>query len=342
MSINGNKFRRTIWLIIVLLILPFMQKNSHAIMGEDIEKPLPEFSRDGDTITARLIPRAKNTSVVFTFRVSGGELKDVQGIDFMSAKTTDVDVKEFKSAMFAVQVDSLTPGASSEIVITSSFFNISTEYWTYNTNSTPKWRNSSVNPEKISDDGTYQFVLQVADGGPMDSDGAVNGSIMFTGGPRDPFWSYALGTLMIRFFGIFLVLSVLMIGMLAAGKIFVSFDRKKSGEKPVLTVVPSSAKKPAAPKKAAVSGKTASPSPVESDVAAAIACAIHLSGIGEPVPDQDTMAAIATALHLHLTGHNTMNSADSSKNAPASWVHYGREAIQNARLQVFQRPVNRM
>jgi len=342
MSINGNKFRRTIWLIIVLLILPFMQKNSHAIMGEDIEKPLPEFSRDGDTITARLIPRAKNTSVVFSFRVSGGELKDVQGIDFMSAKTPDVDVKEFKSAMFAVQVDSLTPGASSEIVITSSFFNISTEYWTYNTNSTPKWRNSSVNPEKISDDGTYQFVLQVADGGPMDSDGAVNGSIMFTGGPRDPFWSYALGTLMIRFFGIFLVLSVLMIGMLAAGKIFVSFDRKKSGEKPVLTVVPSSAKKPAAPKKAAVSGKTASPSPVESDVAAAIACAIHLSGVGEPVPDQDTMAAIATALHLHLTGHNTMNSADSSKNAPASWVHYGREAIQNARLQVFQRPVNRM
>lgn len=341
MFFNVIKSWRTIWLMIALLTLPLMPKNSHAIMGEDIEKPRPEFTREGDTITARLIPRAKNTSVLFAFQASGGKLKDVQGIDFMSAITPDVDVKEFKSAMFAIQVDSITPGVASEIVITSSFFNISTEYWAYNNRSKPQWHNTGVKPEKISDDGTYRFVLQVTDGGPMDSDGAVNGSILFSGGPRDPFWSYALGTLMIRFFGIFLVLSVLMMGMVAAGKIFVAFDRKKSGDKPVLTVAPSSARKPAAPKKAAVSGKTASPSPVESDVAAAIACAIHLSGIGEPVPDQDTMAAIATALHLHLTGAYAIDPGDSGKNAPASWVHYGREAIQNVRLQVFQRPVNR-
>lgn len=39
-------------------------------------------------------------------------------------------------------------------------------------------------------------------------------------------WSYAIGTLFIRFFGIFLVLGLLMLGMIASGKIFAAMDRR--------------------------------------------------------------------------------------------------------------------
>lgn len=47
-------------------------------------------------------------------------------------------------------------------------------------------------------------------------------------------WGYAIGTLFIRFFGIFLVLSALMLGMIVSGKIFAAMDRraqKKDGER---------------------------------------------------------------------------------------------------------------
>ncbi|HSO67136.1 MAG TPA: OadG family protein [Desulfatirhabdiaceae bacterium] len=340
MFLNRIKVRRTIWMVIVLLVLPFMPKDSCSMLGEDLEKPRPEFTRDGDIITAKLIPRAKNTSVQFEFRVTGGELKDVQGVDFLTVQTPDVDIKEFKSALFAVLIDSIRPGAAADVTVTSSFFSMSTEYWICNTRNAPIWVNSAIKPEKISDDGTYRFGLRVIDGGPMDSDGAVNGSILFTGGPRDPFWSYALGTLLIRFFGIFLVLGVLMVGMVAAGKIFVAFDRKGSRRQPISLSIPSSAKKNDAPSKTAIPTKMAAQLKVEPDVVAAMACAIHLSGLSGSVPDQDTAVAIATALHLHLTQHHAIHSFDSRKNMPTSWVQYGREALQNVRLQAFQRPVN--
>ena len=63
------------------------------------------------------------------------------------------------------------------------------------------------------------------DGGNLDADGAADGQIRLVGGPRDSFWGYALGTLFIRFFGIFFVLSLLMIGMFASGWIFTLLDR---------------------------------------------------------------------------------------------------------------------
>ncbi|MFZ3048194.1 MAG: hypothetical protein WA151_19950, partial [Desulfatirhabdiaceae bacterium] len=171
MFLNRIKSWRTIWLLISLLVLLFMPKDSCSMLGEDLEKPRPEFTRDGDIITAKLIPRAKNTSVQFEFRVTGGELKDVQGVDFLTVQTPHVDIKEFKSALFAVLIDSIRPGAAADVAITSSFFSISTEYWICNTRNAPIGVNSTIKPEKISDDGTYRFGLRVIDGGPMDSDG---------------------------------------------------------------------------------------------------------------------------------------------------------------------------
>ncbi len=64
------------------------------------------------------------------------------------------------------------------------------------------------------------------DGGELDSDGIVDGRIQIIGGPKDYFWSYAIGTLVVRLFGIFLVLSMLMIGMLAAGQVFIAIAKR--------------------------------------------------------------------------------------------------------------------
>ena len=56
----------------------------------------------------------------------------------------------------------------------------------------------------------------------------ANGRIQLIGGPKDYFWSYALGTLVVRFFGVFLVLSMLMIGMLSAGQLFIALEKRRT------------------------------------------------------------------------------------------------------------------
>ena len=78
------------------------------------------------------------------------------------------------------------------------------------------------------------------------------------------------------------------------------------------------------------------------DTVAAIAAALHLSGKTESAKnmDSDIAAAIATALHLHLTGANAAYGSDKKSYALSSWSQYGREQIQNARFQIFNRPVS--
>jgi len=46
------------------------------------------------------------------------------------------------------------------------------------------------------------------------------------GAPREDFWAYAIGTLFIRFFGIFLVLGILMLGMMLSGKVFGFMEKR--------------------------------------------------------------------------------------------------------------------
>jgi hypothetical protein len=338
---------RVIRLIAAILLAAAAWSDCHAMFGEDLEKPRPEFTRQDDSIVARLIPRAKSTSVQFEFRVAGGGLKEVQGIDFMTAGTPEVDVKEFKSSLFDVVITLETPGTDAEVVITSSFFNLSTEYWIYHPLQTDKWKNSLVKPEKISDDGTYQFRMRVADGSVWDGDGAVDGVIHFMGGPRDPFWSYALGTLVVRFFGVFLVLSVLMIGMLSAGKLFVWVEGKHrpkaasvSSQTAVKHVEPKPAPRIASKPDSKVGpGLLMDPVP-DPDTVAAIGTALHLVGWPNGSMDNDTAAAIAVAIHLYRNAGGVESVSSFRQPIKASWTLYGREQIQNVRYQVFQRPVS--
>jgi hypothetical protein len=302
-----------IWLIVAVFLPLFIQNHSLAALGEDIEKPVPEFTRLGKTITAKLIPRAKSTSVLIDFNTAQGKLADVKGIEYETLQTSDVDIKEFKSAFFDVTIVDISPGSEAEIIISSSFFTVSTEYWLYNSKKPSKWFNSGVTAESGAGDSN-QFVIRVVDGGELDSDGMADGRIQIIGGPKDNFWSYAIGTLIVRFFGIFLVLSMLMIGILSAGKIFVVLEKRRTRPAPPFS-------KPS---------KTA-PAPQEEPLN-------RLDALSPP--DPETVAAIAAALHLHLAPENSRDTGGDKRSAQNSWVQYGRVEIQNTRLQVFLRPVN--
>jgi len=301
-----------LWFIVAVLLPLFIQNESLAAFGEDTEKPVPEFTRVGKTITAKLIPRAKSTSVLIDFNTAQGKLTDVKGIEYETLQTPELDIKEFKSSFFDVTIDDVSPGSEAEITISSPFFTVSTEYWLYNSKK-PGWFNSDIKTKKGTDNSN-QFVIRVIDGGELDSDGIVDGRIQIIGGPKDYFWSYALGTLVVRFFGVFLVLSTLMIGMLSAGQIFIALEKRHT------RLVPPSS-------------QPLKPAPVPGteplnrlDVLSA--------------PDPDTVAAIAMALHLHLAPETSRDTVDAQRTDQNSWVQYGRVDIQNARFQTFLRPIN--
>jgi hypothetical protein len=303
---------RMAWLIAAVVLPLLVQNESLAAFGEDTEKPVPEFTRMGTTITAKLTPRAKSTSILIDFKTAQGRLTDVKGIEYETLRTPDLDIKEFKSSFFEVTVDSLSPGSDAEIIISSSFFAVSTEYWLYNSKK-PAWFDSGIKAIK-GNDNSNQFVIRVTDGGELDSDGVANGRIQFIGGPKDYFWSYALGTLVVRFFGVFLVLSMLMIGMLVAGQFFITLEKRRSRLTPPL---------PQAPKPA--------PAPLTEPI----------NSVDVPsAPDTDTVAAIATAFHLHLAPGKSHDADVSNRSDRDSWVQYGRVDIQNTRFQTFLRPIN--
>ncbi|MFZ1201769.1 MAG: hypothetical protein WAO07_16490, partial [Desulfobacterales bacterium] len=201
----------------VLLVQP--DRGLSFIGGEDIEKPKPEFTRNVETITSKLIPRAKSGSITIDFRVTGGRLAEVRAVDFATAARPEVDVKNFKSALFDILVDDVPIGGDIRVSVLSNFFSRSTAFYVFNPHLPNPWTNAQA--ENIDHpDRVQELVVPVTDGGPFDADGAADGLIRLTGGPRDSFWGYALGTLFIRFFGIFLVLTLLMVGILFSGRIF--------------------------------------------------------------------------------------------------------------------------
>jgi Na+-transporting methylmalonyl-CoA/oxaloacetate decarboxylase gamma subunit len=153
-------------------------------------------------------------------------------------------------------------------------------------------------------DLVQKLVVSVKDGGPFDSDGATNGRITLTGGPKDSFWGYALGTLFIRFFGIFLVLSILMIGMIISGKFFQIFDKKKAERIQESQLQPAVATPDVQPAEE-----------VESKLA----------------------TAIGVALHLHFSGRRQTTTSHFFIPTLSPWARQGRERIMNTRSI----PINR-
>lgn len=299
-KITNRFFKRTFLTLLIpsLMMVALMPQTAvWAAFGEDLEKPRPEFTREGDVITAKLIPRAKSTSVSIHFQVSDGRLVDVEGMDFKEAEHPSVDNKDFKSELFMIKIDKVSQGGEVNVSITSDFFSSSTEYWVFNRTSKEPWMNADAQNLSLPD-LVQKLVVSIKDGGPMDSDGAADGRISIAGGPKDSFWGYALGTLFIRFFGIFLVLSILMIGMIISGKIFQKFDRKKAKIAKEIQLPPAEA--------------TPDIQPAET--------------VGS-----ELATAICVALHLHLSEHRPTATSHFFTPIISPWARQGRERIMNAR-----------
>lgn len=297
----------SIRIVLAMAVFALIPRISWAGFSEDIEKPKPEFSRQEDRVTAKLIPRGKSTSVLIDFEISGGKLTKVSGVDFETAARPEVDTKDFRSALFMAEVAEISPpGAEVKVKISSNFFSSSTQYYVFNEHSGKPWMISEA--ENISlPDFLQELVVTVKDGGPYDSDGAADGKIVFTGGPRDSFWGYAVGTLFIRFFGVFIVLGVLMIAMQLSGWIFRSFEKKKvkPAEKP---------KPPAAAKE-----KPKPPVPAKKEVS----------------PEAAT--AVAVAIHLHLSSLRSSSPMPLSVPRLDSWTQHGRQQMMEERFLIFNK-----
>jgi len=295
-----------------------------AALGDKIEKSKPQFTRMGNKITAKLIPRAKNSSVLINFAVSRGKLLEIHEMDFAEAEHPDIDVKDFKSSLFVTKIGELTPGTEVKVSITSDFFTSETTYWIFNHKLQKPWMNSEA--ENLSRSGlTRDLVIKVKDGGPFDTDGATNGRITLVGGAKDSFWGYALGTLFIRFFGIFLVLSILMIGMIISGKVFQSISKRKG-----------KADKASAPQakeaEDVMSDETRmeiSPDGAANNAEAPQTFDTNLS--------KESVIAVSIALHMHLSALQAPESLDLSISQITSWTQQGRERIMGDRFLTFNR-----
>ena len=257
----------------------------------DVEKPTPDFSGEGDRIVAKLVPRAKSTSVLIEFQViDGGKLEAVKGVDFASVDRPEVDVKNFKSAVFAIEIGQVANGGSAALAIRSDFFTLSTAFYVFNPKRASAWIEDAQTENRALPQRARELVVAVKDGGDFDADGRADGHILLIGGPRDSFWGYALGTLFIRFFGIFIVLSLLMVGMIASGRIFKALDRfgrlKSAGPKDGVRT------ETAPPRVAQPSyeapGRQAA---VPAEVAAVIAATLYLREHASPVERTEATAA---------------------------------------------------
>ncbi|GAB6907427.1 Sodium pump decarboxylase gamma subunit [Desulfosarcina cetonica] len=295
----------------------------------DTEKPNPVFTQNGDWVSAKFIPRAKSTSVTVDFQVaSGGTLEGVKGVDFFTIDRPEVDIKNFKSAAFEVDVRDVAPGGTVRVALRSDFFSMSTAFYVFNPHLAAPWIRDAQKENRLIANRVREIVIDIQDGGDRDADGAVNGRIQLIGGPRDSFWGYALGTLFIRFFGIFFVLTLLMVGMFASGWVFTWLARTHQAKPPAEARKAASVQQPTPPAPAvpATPMKPAAPTePNMSEAAvAAIAAAIYL---------RDTAAAMAVIRQLPKT------STSASVHAPApgmAWSLAGRERIMQERLAVFR------
>ncbi|HHP7235601.1 MAG TPA: acetyl-CoA carboxylase biotin carboxyl carrier protein subunit [Desulfobacterales bacterium] len=98
----------------LLVLLP--ASAAWGAFGDDIEKPSPQFQRQGEHIADELIPRAKSTAVRIEFAVAGARLVDVAGLDFEKAARPEFNVRKFRLALFEVRADGL-PAVSGRGVI---------------------------------------------------------------------------------------------------------------------------------------------------------------------------------------------------------------------------------
>jgi hypothetical protein len=274
------------------------------VSGQDLEKPAPEFSAAADGWTAELIPRGRSTRVRIFFQAEGGTLAEPSARDFSDTSHEGVDSKNFKSGLFRLQAACPAPGAGVRLSMRSDFFTSGTRWYVFNPTATPVWQDAGADSRAL--DPTLRMLsLEVVDGGPLDGDGRADGRVTVIGGPRDSFWGYAIGTLFIRFFGIFIVLGILMFGMFASGWVFRHIEVRRS--------------RPRASRSPAATAPTGAPT------AAA------------PGPAPELAAAVALALHLNLTARSTASFVPSAAADASAWANAGRQEIMVARDRLYRR-----
>jgi hypothetical protein len=293
-----------IWLLVVPVLL-LSYAAGWAAFGEDIEKPRPEFSsQDGDWI-ARLTPRGKNSAIEIRFHVDGGTLKSIADKTYTPETHPQVDPKNFRSDFFSIQAD-VAHGAEAAVSVSSAYFTSATELWGPSAPGSVTWGPTGATNTALAD-RVNMLTVKVRDGGPLDADRSANGRIEVIVGPRDSFWGYALGTLFIRFFGIFLVLTILMIGMLLSGKVFEWIAaRGRATQLPESTPALEALETVPTAEQNAAEG-------VAPETVAAIALAFHLNSVKAiPIPPIDDRGA-------------------------SRWAVFGRGKIMADRLPVFDR-----
>jgi hypothetical protein len=292
----------SIWLLVASL-LACTPATLWAAFGEDIEKPKPEFTREDGDWVARFVPRGKSNAIRVRFHLDGGQIREAAAMEFAPAEQPDVDSKNFRSDFFKVRAD-VSIGGEAALSLSSDYFTSATELWGPQTTGGTQWGSMGA---VVADQADLVKALTVTlkDGGPMDADGQADGRILVIFGPRDSFWGYALGTLFIRFFGIFLVLAILMMGMNFSGWVFRRIDRGK-----------------------------------ESSPASGIGAVDHTEAIvidAQPGVSAETAAAITVALHLHATGSAVVNTSQSPQQPASPWSLNGRARLMGDRLPVFDR-----
>lgn len=296
-----------IGILAAMLLLPC--NRVWAAFGEDIEAPKPKFTQENGDWIARLIPRGKSTHINIRFQVAGGTIASVAAKEFPENEMPHIDTKNFRSGCYIVEI---TPGSDGEAALSvgSDYFTSATELWGPKEKASLTWGTTgAANVAGANRLNTLTF--SVSDGGGLDADGQTDGRITVIFGPRDSFWGYAIGTLFIRFFGIFIVLGVLMAGMMGSGRVFQWIDTRG---KPSAMPGPSTAGLPAEPE---------SESEETDDAPAAVPSALA--------------AAVAIALHLHTSSGIKLSLGDSAAQTTSSWSLTGRTQLMADRMSAFDR-----
>lgn len=278
-----------------------------AVFGEDIERPQPKFTQEGADWIAELIPRGKSTRVQIRFHAEGGTLAEPVPKIFGETDGPKIDIKNYRSGFYVVNMTPDQKGGEISLSLSSSYFNSATDIWGVTERSSKTWGTTGVVTTSIKGEPTaLRFVVQ--DGSLLDEDGEANGQIQVVIGPRDHFWGYAIGTLVIRFFGVFLVLGILMIGMIISGKVFQALEKAKHPAVPTFPDGPGDLDGLDEP--AELESPALGPDPVQ-EVSPAMA------------------AAIGLALHLHRKTATTPRvfSAESPVPATSNWSFAGRTQI---------------
>lgn len=303
--------------ILTMALLVLVTTSGWAAFGEDIERPKPTFVQEGVDWIAELIPRGKSTRVQIRFHAKGGILAEPVPKIFGETDGPKIDVKNYRSGFFVVNMTPDQKGGEMALSLSSSYFNSATDIWGVTERVSKTWGTTGVVARIVKGEPAV-LTFTVQDGSTLDEDGQADGKIQVIIAPRDHFWGYAIGTLVIRFFGVFLVLGILMIGMILSGKVFQALEKTKQPSAPVMPDEPGDLDQ------LADSTELESPAPGSDPV----------QGVSPAMA-----AAIGLALHLHWKTAATPRTLPSATPVPATsnWSLSGRNRLMSDRMSAFDR-----